>query len=71
MAKHPLSDEQVEQYRVEGFVVAESVFDADELAEVDRVIRELTQQALASDDHSALMEIEPVPARAESIIVSS
>ncbi len=59
MPNYPLTDEQIEQYRVEGFVVIESALSTDKLLEIDRVIRELAKQALASGEYSDLMEIEP------------
>jgi ectoine hydroxylase-related dioxygenase (phytanoyl-CoA dioxygenase family) len=59
--QHPLTDEQIEQYHNEGFVVIESLFDADALARVDATIRQMTEQALAGGDYSKLLELEPEP----------
>ncbi|MDP6153684.1 MAG: hypothetical protein QF785_09935, partial [Phycisphaeraceae bacterium] len=59
MPTHTLSPEQIEQYRTDGFVVVESVFTRDDLDSVDRTIRELTDAAIASDDFSSVMELEP------------
>jgi len=58
---HSLSDEQIEQYRNEGFVVVESLFGADDLARVDATIRQMTDQALSSGDYSKVLELEPDP----------
>lgn len=54
-----LNDENVRQYQVEGYTVVPSVFSSDELRDVDRVIREMTQAAIASGDYSKVMELEP------------
>ena len=59
MPTHTLSPEQIEQYRADGFVVVESLFTRDDLDSVDRTIRELTDAAIASDDYSSVMELEP------------
>lgn len=59
--EHSLSDEQIDQYRNEGFVVVERLFDADDLARVDATIGQMTQQALAGGDFSKVLELEPEP----------
>jgi len=59
--EHSLSDEQIDQYRNEGFVVVERLFDADDLARVDATIRQMTDQALAGGDFSKVLELEPEP----------
>ena len=45
-----LSDDQIESYRREGYLVLPGFFGADEMADVDRAIREVTETALASGD---------------------
>jgi ectoine hydroxylase-related dioxygenase (phytanoyl-CoA dioxygenase family) len=59
--EHSLSDEQIDQYRNEGFIVVERLFDADDLARVDATIRQMTDQALAGGDFSKVLELEPEP----------
>src|SRR5882672_3732962 len=59
--EHSLSDEQIDQYRNEGFVVVERLFNADDLARVDATIRQMTEQALAGGDFSKVLELEPEP----------
>ena len=59
--EHSLSDEQVEQYRNEGFIVVERLFEASDLARVDATIRQLTDQALSGGDFSKILELEPEP----------
>jgi phytanoyl-CoA hydroxylase len=59
--EHSLSDEQIDQYRNEGFVVVERLFTADDLARVDATIRQMTEQALAGGDFSKVLELEPEP----------
>ena len=59
MAQYKLSSDQIEQYRNEGYVVIESLFDRGDLDEVDRTIRQLTDDALESGDFGDIMELEP------------
>ena len=47
MSKDALTDEQIEQYRNEGFLVVERLFDADDLARVDATIRQMTDRGAA------------------------
>ena len=54
-----LSDDQIESYRREGYLVLPGFFGADEMAEVDRAILEVSETALASDDWSDVLELEP------------
>ena len=61
MEKHSLTDEQIEQYRNEGFLVVERLFDADDLVRVDRTIREMTDAALKGGEFSKVLELEPEP----------
>ena len=58
---HALTDEQIEHYRNEGYVVAERLFGARDLERVDATIREITEQALAGEDYSKVLELEPEP----------
>jgi len=59
--EHCLSDEQIDQYRNEGFVVVERLFNTDDLARVDATIRQMTEQALAGGDFGKVLELEPEP----------
>ena len=59
--EHSLSDEQIDQYRNEGFIVIERLFDASDLARVDAAIRQLTDVALRGGDFSKILELEPEP----------
>jgi len=58
---YSLTDEQIEQYRNDGFIVVERLFDADDLARVDATIRQMTDQALFGGDYSKILELEPEP----------
>src|SRR6185436_19405696 len=58
---HSLTEEQIEQYHNEGFIVIERLFDPDALARVDATIRQLTEEALAGGDYSKVLELEPEP----------
>jgi phytanoyl-CoA hydroxylase len=55
------TEEQIEQYRYDGFLVVERLFDMDDLARVDETIRQMTEQALAGGDYSKILEMEPQP----------
>ena len=58
---HSFTDEQIEQYHNEGFIVVERLFDADDMARVDATIRKMTDDALAAGDYSKILELEPQP----------
>jgi phytanoyl-CoA hydroxylase len=53
------SPREIEQYRTEGYVVVPNLFGREELERTYACIRELTHTALASSDHSKIMELEP------------
>jgi phytanoyl-CoA hydroxylase len=65
--RYPLSEQQVEQYRNEGYVVVERLFDSDDLARVDETIRQMTAAALASGDFGTILELEPEPVNGERV----
>src|SRR5258707_360611 len=58
---HSFTDEQVEQYRNEGFIVVERLFDAADLARVTATIQQMTDAALGGGDFSKVLELEPEP----------
>ncbi|HXJ71225.1 MAG TPA: hypothetical protein VNM37_00185, partial [Candidatus Dormibacteraeota bacterium] len=58
---HGLTEAQIEQYRQDGFIVIERLFGRDELARIDATIQQMTEQALAGDDCSKILELEPEP----------
>jgi len=59
--KHPLTPQQIEHYRREGYVVVERLYDAALLRRVDETIEEVTRDALAGGDFSEILELEPEP----------
>jgi len=60
MSSYKLSNEQVEHFHKEGYVVLESLFTAKDLSSVEEAIHELTEQALASlEEKSQILELEP------------
>ncbi len=59
MSTAGLTEQQVREYQVEGYVVVPSLFTNDEVQKVDQVIRELTRSAISSGDYSKVMELEP------------
>ena len=42
MPRFALSEDQIQHYRTEGFIVIPSVFSREEMAEIDRVIKDMT-----------------------------
>lgn len=63
-----LSDAQVSKYRKEGYLVVPSFFGPDVLDRVDMTIRKLTEEALASEDLSKVMELEPEPFEGQTLV---
>lgn len=61
MLAYPLTPEQVEQYRREGYLVVPRVLGTPDLEHIDAVIHELTDQALATGDYADVLELEPEP----------
>jgi ectoine hydroxylase-related dioxygenase (phytanoyl-CoA dioxygenase family) len=62
MSQYPLTDEQIEHYRTEGYLVVPRVFGEEDLAKIDRTIAEMTAQALANPgEMSKVLELEPEP----------
>ena len=61
MKRKGLSEEQVEHYFREGYLVLPGFFDRDTIERVDRTIRQITDEALASGDHGKVLEVEPEP----------
>jgi phytanoyl-CoA hydroxylase len=61
MLAHALTEQQVEHYNQEGFLVVNSVLKASDLSEIDRTIREMTDRALNGGDMSQILELEPEP----------
>jgi phytanoyl-CoA hydroxylase len=54
-----LTEEEIEQYRREGYVVVKSVFGADDIERVDQTIENISEQALASGKYDTILEVEP------------
>jgi len=61
MLDFPLSAEQIAEYHTEGFVVIPSLFNADDLAKIDATIHSMTERAVAGEDMSKVLELEPEP----------
>lgn len=59
--KYLFAEDQIEQYRNEGFLVVERLFDTDDMARVDATIRRMTDEALAGGDYGKILELEPEP----------
>jgi phytanoyl-CoA hydroxylase len=61
MNRERLTPEQIQHYRVEGYVVVESLFGAADLAKIDATIRALTARAVGGEEMSQILELEPEP----------
>lgn len=59
MSSTLLTEDQIRQYREQGYVVDPETIDAGTLTEVDRTIRDLTSRALEQEDYSDILELEP------------
>jgi phytanoyl-CoA hydroxylase len=59
MNGEPLTPEQVQHYRTEGYVVVESLFGEADLTKIDSTIRELTARAVSGEEMSQILELEP------------
>jgi len=59
MGNKALSDHQIDSYRRDGYLVLPGFFSSDEMGEVDKAIREVTDRALAGGDYSKILELEP------------
>jgi ectoine hydroxylase-related dioxygenase (phytanoyl-CoA dioxygenase family) len=59
MAKLSLSPTEVEQYQTDGYVVCESLWDAEGIATVDAAMREMTGRLVAGEEMSNVLELEP------------
>ncbi len=59
MKTKSLTEEQMQGYRREGYLVVPSFFDPERLQQVDQTIREITRTAMASGDYSKVLEVEP------------
>ena len=61
MLGHALTEQQIEQYNKEGFLVVNSILTASDLTEIDHTIREMTDRALDGGEMSQILELEPEP----------
>lgn len=65
--QYSLSEKQVNDYRTQGFLVVERLFDEDDLARVNATIRRMTDEALAGGDSSKILELEPEPVEGQRV----
>jgi len=59
MANFSLSADELAEYQTDGYVVCESLWDADEVATVDAAMREMTDRVVAGEEMSDVLELEP------------
>ncbi|MGH9448179.1 MAG: phytanoyl-CoA dioxygenase family protein, partial [Terriglobia bacterium] len=56
---YQLRVEEVDHYRREGYMVAQSVFSAQDIAGLNHTIEEISSRALASGNYENILEVEP------------
>jgi ectoine hydroxylase-related dioxygenase (phytanoyl-CoA dioxygenase family) len=61
MPGHALTEQQVEHYNKEGYLVVNSILTASDLTEIDGTICEMTDRALNGNEMSQILELEPEP----------
>jgi hypothetical protein len=54
-----LTENQVQQYRRDGYVVLPGLLDAITPEKIDQRIDKITEDAFGSDDYSQILEVEP------------
>lgn len=59
MTETTLTNQQIETYRADGYLVMESLFDTEEIAGVQATIESITRKAFATGDWESVMELEP------------
>ena len=69
MSQNLFSEQQIEDYHTEGYLVVPRLFGEEELALVDRTVRQLTAEALASGNYADKMELEPESIGADEPVV--
>jgi hypothetical protein len=69
MLGHALTDQQVEHYNKEGFLVVNSIFTTSDLTEIDHTICEMTDRALDGSDMSQFLELESEPVDGKRVAV--
>jgi hypothetical protein len=58
MSTKLLTNQQIEQYRTEGYIVVDSLIDSSSLKRIDDAIVEITDKALESEEFSEVLELE-------------
>jgi ectoine hydroxylase-related dioxygenase (phytanoyl-CoA dioxygenase family) len=59
MGNSSLSDQQIDGYCRDGYLVVPGFFSSEEMAQADKAIRDVTAGALAGGDYSKVLELEP------------
>ncbi len=62
-----LTEDQIEQYHRDGYLVLQKFFGAEVLRKIDRRIQQITSDALATDDYSSILEVEPETTTSEAV----
>src|SRR5207244_769153 len=65
--KHPVTEEHVQFYKTEGYLVVERLYSREDLQRVDQTVRDMTRKALAGGDFSKILELEPEPVNGERV----
>lgn len=62
-----LSEEQVQHYRTEGYLVLDGFFSRERIERIDRTVRQITDNAVTSGDYSKILELEPTSADSKPV----
>src|SRR5262245_22599646 len=68
MLRHALTEQQVQHYNKEGFLIVNSILTASDLTEIDHAIREMTDRALDGGEMSQILELEPEPVDGKRVL---
>ena len=68
MKRSELTEEQVEHYRCEGYVVLPAFFGSDVLAQLSRRIQQIGDDALAGGDYDKILEVEPETVAGQTVV---
>jgi phytanoyl-CoA hydroxylase len=66
--EYSLSETQIYQFHHEGYLVIPDMYDADDLATVNKTIQEITDKALASGDYDDVLELEPESSDSQPVL---
>jgi ectoine hydroxylase-related dioxygenase (phytanoyl-CoA dioxygenase family) len=67
MGNAKLSDQQIDSYRRDGYLVLPGFFSSEDVARAHQAIDDVTERALAGEDYSKVLELEPESGAGERV----